>query len=114
MNIPLFNFCLFLLWFGVAITSLVIGPIAYPETFKDSGFIGVGAALLAAWNFVKWWILWHNERARAYRREMEELYRKRINPPEEKKDPQIVCPEFQFENDARKRISPPDESANGK
>ena len=114
MNIPLLNFCVFLLWLGVAITALLIRPIVYPNTFKDTVFIGVGATLLAAWHLFKWWILWHNMRARAYRQEMEEAYRKRINPPEEKKDKQIVCPEFQFEDDERTRIPPPNESANGK
>jgi hypothetical protein len=113
MNIPLLNFCLFLLWFGVAVTVLLIGPIASPETFKDLRFVGLGAALLAVWNFVKWWGLRQYERSRAYSREMEEAYRRRINPPEEKKARPIVRPEFQFDDDAPTRIPPPNESANG-
>ena len=111
MNIPLFNFCVFLFWLGVAITALLIRPIAYPKTLKDTFFIGVGATLLAAWHLFKWWILWHNKRALAYRREMEEAYRQRIKPPEEKKDKQIVCPDFRFEVDESTANPPPNESA---
>jgi hypothetical protein len=42
---------------------------------------------------------------------MEEAYHRRINPPEEKKDKQIVCPEFQFEDDESTASPPPNESA---
>jgi type VI protein secretion system component VasK len=111
MNIPLLSFCLFLLWFGVAITVLLIGPLASPETFKNMKFVGIGAALLAVWNFVKWWGLRQYERARAYHREMEEAYRQRIKPTEEKKERQIVCPEFRFEDDEPTASPPPNESA---
>jgi hypothetical protein len=113
MNIPLLNFCLFLLWFGVALTVLLIGPLTYPDTFKDLRFVGLGASLLAFWNLFKWWLVRHNARARAYRQEMEDAYRQRINPPEEKKEKQIVCPEFQFDDDAKTRIAPPNEEGNG-
>jgi hypothetical protein len=104
---------LFLLWFGVAVTVLLIGPITHPDTFKNLGFVGLGASLFAAWNLFKWWLVRHNERARAYRLELEESYRRRINPPKEKKDKQIVHPEFQFDDDAQTRIAPPNQGADG-
>jgi hypothetical protein len=110
MNAPLYNFCLFLLWLGVALFALVFGPLVYPKEFGDSSkfqFLGLGAVLLAIWNFAKWWYMRQNVRLRAFRQEMEEAYRRRTNPlTKEKEEKPVLHPEFQFE-ESRHKLPPP-------
>src|SRR5437870_5745493 len=99
MSAQVLSFCLFLLWFSVAIFAFVIGPLIYPKIFEDSGrmqFLGTGAGLLALWNFVKWWSLRQRFKHQAYRQEMEEAYRRHTNPPEPEKEKPVIHPEFQF------------------
>jgi hypothetical protein len=109
MNVQLFSFCLFLLWLGVTLIVFVFGPLFYPKMFQDTSrlnFLGFGAGMLTIWNFVKWWSIRQRFRHLDYRKELEEAYRRRINPTSEESEKPVINPEFQFE-ESRTRIPPP-------
>ncbi len=109
MNAKWVSFSLFLLWLGVALTALVIGPMIFPRMLEDwlrAKMLGGGATLLAIWNFVKWWSLWQRGRERALRDEMEEAYRQRVNPPVKEVKKPILNPEFNF-GEENYRLPPP-------
>ena len=98
MNIMLFNFCLMIFWGGLALFLLVIGPLFMPDQVPDKGrgsMIGVGTAVLAVWNLVRWWSMRSERRLRA--REAA-AYQERRNPKPASNEPKpVVLPEFQFD-----------------
>jgi hypothetical protein len=109
MNIPLMNFCLFLLWSGMAVFLLLFVPTFFPGKNQETWrLLGAAVAVFAVWSFVKWWGQRQSTRAGAFRREVDKAFRRRIRPPEEKKqmDNQIVCPDFQFEDPGLPKTPP--------
>jgi hypothetical protein len=99
MNTQLYSFCLFLLWFGVAVAVFVFG--------SRLPYLGYGAAMLAMWNLVKWWHVRQYFKRRELEEGMREAYRRRTNPPREEGPKPVLRPEFQFDEEERHKIPPP-------
>ena len=98
MNLSIYNFFLFLIWLGVGLTFLVIGPIISPNSFKGTEremLIGCGALVFALWNLMRLWMNWSLRKAR---QRMEDQYRERIGERATKDPPPVVNPEFKFED----------------
>lgn len=107
MNTAIFNISLCIFWASIAVFVLVLGPILHPKIFADSEkylMLGVGASMLAAWNFIRWWGIRSYRKSREMDRE-EMALRKQIQSPERPRE--VVNPEFNFEDDAPPIRIPP-------
>lgn len=102
MNPMLFNFGLMLLWGSLALFILVIGPLFAPDMVPGQGrgqTIGFAAAMLAAWNFIRYW----SARSARRSRQMEAAtYSKLRNPKPASNEPKpVLHPEFQFDDQSQ-------------
>lgn len=99
MNNSLYSFSLFLLWSAVAIAMLGLAPFFFPNMAGDPSrtlFMGLGASLLAVWNFVRWWSMRANLK---HQQLVEEASKQRTNLQGRSTAPKpILNPEFQFED----------------
>ena len=102
MNPLLLNFCLMLIWGGLALYLLVFGPLFLPEKVLDKGrgsMLGFAAALLAVWNFVR---VWSIRADRKYLRSRAAAYRELKNPKPASDQPKpVLHPEFQFDEQSK-------------
>ncbi len=112
MNTMIFNFALFILWSTIAVTVLVISPFFAPDLLPDSvknkPFLGWGTAMLALWNFVRWWSVRSRQKAKQEQERMELEYRLRTSPPDKTNGPKLVVhPEFRFDDEPSPPSAPP-------
>ncbi|MCE9530276.1 MAG: hypothetical protein K8T89_03950 [Planctomycetes bacterium] len=114
MNLQIYTFGLFVLWFAVSLSALVIVPIFKPKLFIDSSrlmFLGIGAGMLSLWNLGRWWNNRQLLKRMEYRDKLEAAYRLRTNPkPDPSQTKPVLLPEFQFDDSP---AAPPPTSPNG-
>ncbi len=105
MNMKIYQIGLLIIWIGVALFMFILGPIFAPEAMPEKSraeMMGMGAIILALWNFVRLW----STRSANRPIPVSALYQKKmIDTKSDSKDKPIVCPDFAFE-DLEKQVQP--------
>jgi hypothetical protein len=103
MNVASYNFILFVLWAGMALVILVIGPYfapkLLPQSVKNNPLIGYLAAAFALWKLARWWSVRSYVKQHQQLELMEEAYRLRTDPLAPENTKPVVLPEFKFDNE---------------